>query len=559
MKKQKVSIKVDQSQLIAHLKNFFTDGYTFISELIQNGRRAGATRVSVEYNKRTGTITVTDNGGGVQDMQSLLTLAQSGWNDSVKSADKPFGMGFFAALFAAKHTVVESRGQRMVLDRDELVAGGTADVSPCPATEGTVIVLKGLSEEFDFSKFERTCGDAARGFTIPVFLNERELNSDRARRNLNGIDTKVGFMSIPGVHRPGSLSYAAGFVTYLQGLPIGGGAAHWEADKRTVVHLDGAGFTPRMPDRDVLVDADEAERKISKVIRDEVRKHILSEYEALSADEFALRWYEELGTWDLSGLLKTLPVPTTARNFCAFGRIDIGERQFFNKEAEFPQALVDAGLVHVEDVTSGRVKFAKSDRVDDTDETCMGWTAVVWADRMGYILVDHLPEDSWLWDHVLDLDACEVTEFFVNPKTGTFRGGWGYRSVVMCDEVRLGVTVDGKCLGEVSLTRDVFPGVLYDLTVCRNLGRGDLSFETALLMVNSFRTDESGDYTDSDEYSEECGKFADFLDVLDGEDPEKTLRKVLDRSDFGLKSNLEGQKFFVSFANDGSFEVKLAA
>jgi hypothetical protein len=70
-------------------------------ELLQNARRAGATGVDVsieEYASDTGacTVTVQDNGRGIDDFQKLLTLGCSGWAAETQAREDPAGMGFFS-------------------------------------------------------------------------------------------------------------------------------------------------------------------------------------------------------------------------------------------------------------------------------------------------------------------------------------------------------------------------------------------------------------------------------------------------------------------------------
>ena len=64
-------------------------------ELFQNARRAGATRIVVHSGEAMGqpTLTITDDGCGIDDPGSGLTLGQSRWTDAVKVAEDPAGMG----------------------------------------------------------------------------------------------------------------------------------------------------------------------------------------------------------------------------------------------------------------------------------------------------------------------------------------------------------------------------------------------------------------------------------------------------------------------------------
>src|SRR5512137_2072268 len=64
-----------------------------IIEILQNARRAGATKV--EITNDNGWIIVRDNGGGIDDFQRLLDLGGSGWDDCLEASEDPAGVGLF--------------------------------------------------------------------------------------------------------------------------------------------------------------------------------------------------------------------------------------------------------------------------------------------------------------------------------------------------------------------------------------------------------------------------------------------------------------------------------
>ena len=71
-----VTLQVNQSRLIGNLKHSFTNQSTFLSELMQNARRAGASEVRFEFHAPH-TLVVIDNGHGIDNLQNLLTIAES--------------------------------------------------------------------------------------------------------------------------------------------------------------------------------------------------------------------------------------------------------------------------------------------------------------------------------------------------------------------------------------------------------------------------------------------------------------------------------------------------
>jgi glucose-6-phosphate-specific signal transduction histidine kinase len=67
-----------------------------INELLQNARRAGATRVDVALTRNDRVLlAVTDDGIGIADPATILTLGESRWNDDISAREDPAGMGVF--------------------------------------------------------------------------------------------------------------------------------------------------------------------------------------------------------------------------------------------------------------------------------------------------------------------------------------------------------------------------------------------------------------------------------------------------------------------------------
>ena len=64
-----------------------------VAELLQNARRAGATRIRVEI--EPGRCRVTDDGRGIADPQVLLSYGSSAWDEDVVR-ERPAGLGFSA-------------------------------------------------------------------------------------------------------------------------------------------------------------------------------------------------------------------------------------------------------------------------------------------------------------------------------------------------------------------------------------------------------------------------------------------------------------------------------
>lgn len=80
-----------------------------IIEILQNARRANATRV--EITNADGRVTVRDNGRGISDFAKLLDMGGSGWDESIEAGEDPAGVGLFC--LAPREVNIRSNGKLM--------------------------------------------------------------------------------------------------------------------------------------------------------------------------------------------------------------------------------------------------------------------------------------------------------------------------------------------------------------------------------------------------------------------------------------------------------------
>lgn len=78
-----------------------------IIEILQNARRAHATRV--EITTSDGRVTIRDNGHGITDFAKLLDMGGSGWDESTESSEDPAGVGLFC--LAPREVNIRSNGK----------------------------------------------------------------------------------------------------------------------------------------------------------------------------------------------------------------------------------------------------------------------------------------------------------------------------------------------------------------------------------------------------------------------------------------------------------------
>jgi hypothetical protein len=115
------------------------DKGTFI-EILQNARRAGATRVNVTLEEIPAepihcVVTVEDNGIGIESFQNLVTLGRSGWDQETQDTEDPAGMGFFSLCQSGVE--VTSLSKTVTLSRDVFLGNADAEVEDHAYIAGT--------------------------------------------------------------------------------------------------------------------------------------------------------------------------------------------------------------------------------------------------------------------------------------------------------------------------------------------------------------------------------------------------------------------------------------
>lgn len=90
---------------------FNNTAYDVVCELFQNARRAGAKDIAVTIIDAgdASYLQVVDDGHGIADPASMVTLGRSGWSDDTRRAEDPAGMGVFS--LAGRDVIIRSYSQ----------------------------------------------------------------------------------------------------------------------------------------------------------------------------------------------------------------------------------------------------------------------------------------------------------------------------------------------------------------------------------------------------------------------------------------------------------------
>jgi hypothetical protein len=381
---QQVQVTVNERGALNNGRFSFTHKYTLVSELLQNARRAGATEVRVDYDEKAQTLTVADNGHGIDDFQKLLTLNESGWDAQLVATENAFGIGFSKALYAARRCIVTSRGKRLDFETRQALEQRMLDVADDPAADPatTIARLEGVDLGDLAARIERlVCG-----FPLPVFFNGKPLDRPYAESALPCTDTPVGKVHLHG-HRTGVT--AIDTLLVLQGFPVNE-PSRWAHEPLDVVHLDPRVFIARLPDRTQLIDAEEQCQRVSAAIKALWRSVLERRKAELSPTEFVDRFFRiarRCGHVDLFD-----DVPLLPRQVCEeIAGYPIPEgydgRDYLRRLA----AHVDRATIE-----RGEVRLAE---LDATDAENIGYW--MYARARGYVLVHSLGLSEHHWVHPL--------------------------------------------------------------------------------------------------------------------------------------------------------------
>ena len=147
--------------------------HDILCELLQNARRAGATRVDITSLISDGVhwLVVGDDGQGIGDPQKLVSLGASGWCDAVRHAEDPAGMGVFALAGRHVHITSATKTASFAIEITPDAWTGECDtaVTPANAVSGTQIRFEIASDRT--SDIKRTIAAVAHFYPLPVWFN----------------------------------------------------------------------------------------------------------------------------------------------------------------------------------------------------------------------------------------------------------------------------------------------------------------------------------------------------------------------------------------------------
>ncbi|MDE8652147.1 ATP-binding protein [Novosphingobium album (ex Liu et al. 2023)] len=146
-----------------------------INEILQNSRRAGATRVAVDIVaiEDRDWLFIRDDGCGIDDPAALLMLGFSGWGETIACSEDPAGMGIFS--LAGRTVVIESfsrlagKAWKVTIPAEAWDTGMPLALEPSELGWGTLISIA-MPEDWKTGIRSAIVG-AALHYPLPVTLN----------------------------------------------------------------------------------------------------------------------------------------------------------------------------------------------------------------------------------------------------------------------------------------------------------------------------------------------------------------------------------------------------
>ncbi|MBP0714234.1 ATP-binding protein [Burkholderia sola] len=272
-----IRLQTNQNRLIANLRHAFTQA-SMLGELLQNARRAQASHIHITVEDNV--LTVSDDGTGIADLQTLISIAESGWDKSLQARENAFGLGVLSTLYFAHSLRVHSLGKAFRAETASLIRGEEVEVISAAPRAGTEIRLHGVhSPQTDASLQAWVANELTRlceAFPVPVVLNGTEIPRPLADPSLPWRQTTMGkvLIDLSGT----TLRWRC----FLQGLPIGDQLRH--SHSQIVLLPDDT--LARLPDRQHLLNEAADQVRIQAAMTRAYREALVEAKDRMAPREF---------------------------------------------------------------------------------------------------------------------------------------------------------------------------------------------------------------------------------------------------------------------------------
>ncbi|VFR23710.1 hypothetical protein ANDA3_1195 [plant metagenome] len=272
-----IQLQTDQNRLIANLRHAFNPS-SMLGELLQNARRAQAEDIHVTVEGDT--LTVSDDGIGIDNLQNLIFIAHSSWCEELQARENAFGLGALSTLYFADRLSVHSRDQAFTARTGQIISGEAVVVYLKPHRAGTELRLEGVKPAQAGLDLRTWVGQEllrlCEAFPVRVWFNGEEVPRPLTRPDRRWRETAMGKVrvNLSGSHTQ--------WRCFLQGLPIGSVPSFCE---HQIILLPDDTLA-KLPDRQHLLNKAEDHPRIQAAVSQAYREALIEKKAELAASEF---------------------------------------------------------------------------------------------------------------------------------------------------------------------------------------------------------------------------------------------------------------------------------
>jgi len=433
---QTCTLDVSRDGIVRTLADQFTSKHTFLTEMLQNARRAGASRIDIHYKPALNQLVVRDNGTATFDFSAFFCIGKSGWDDMTQIAERPFGIGAAAMLFAASFVEIRSDDKGVAFFTKDVLEFRPVEITDRHRHRGTEIRLMLDSDKYPATPddlWEATCKRLVRGFPVPVFYQGKELpRPDALDSGLPFLETDIGRTFLKDYESCGYPKFSWNCpALYFQGLPID--QDHSSSDIG-IVHLDEQSFRPRVPDRAQLVDHRDQVARVREAVKQVFSSRLRDLHAQLDRLCFTERYWTLCGTLDCADLLSDAPLVASM--------LQRYDRPIY-------QLRTDEECEYLVDWDGDALPGADTHLICEIDDSTEDREPAlsIYAIEQGYgVLRSEVPKTHPAWQRTIDLQDYDISYTLEGEtKPARFTGEYIWPNVVLCDRVRIELSVQEDC------------------------------------------------------------------------------------------------------------------
>lgn len=513
----------------------------FLSQLLQNARRAGATGVWINWQPESEILTIRDDGCGIAGFDRLTAVGKPSWPVDIMRNEKPLGIGFLVVALATHHIDILSQNWTATVQCQRYLNHQPIRVTERPETptyNGTHLTLR-LSPTIlgevtrNFASrtptnstraWRRVLDPLVKGFPIPVYFNNEPLPRPHARDGEREFHTtEAGLFALYGwkTCTPTKLSKAPAL--YCQGLPL-----HLrhpvpsDDSPPDVLHLPD--YTPLLlPNRDRTLDEDDFATRITRSRHALWRLRLILEMASLRPEEFAGRYWDLCLALDLPDLLREAPIlPSVISRY---------EHPLTQDPHDGPTPWSEAPLPTAQDIF---IHPIDPRRFHDDDPVTLA-SLYAAAARLP-VLKATVPECHWSHQRAVDLLDPELgMTYTLNGPTRSahFVGRAVTADVIICDSLTISFAPTVSCKTNPAVSallepRTITQWPLYDIVSGRIIVPSNAGAGPAVSQIDDYRDSETGYLLDEHRHADQTD-LADLVHHLRNNSPTGYLNSLLSR------------------------------